>query len=56
MKSDAVVAGNAIYETTELFSKILAEVVKDSPYRGNQIDLLSMDVEAMDLKVYSSLN
>ena len=52
----AVDTGNAIYDTTELYSKTLDEVIEESPYRGKQIDVLSIDVEGMDYKVLSSLN
>lgn len=52
----AVDTGETIYDTTELFSKTLDEVIEESPYRGKQIDVLSIDVEGMDYKVLSSLN
>jgi hypothetical protein len=52
----AVETGNTIYDTTELCSKTLDEVIDDSPYSGKQIDVLSIDVEGMDYRVLSSLN
>jgi len=52
----AVDTGNAIYDTTELLSKTLDEVIEDSPYKAKQIDVLSIDVEGMDYKVLSSLS
>ncbi len=52
----AVETGNAVYDTTELFSKTLNEVIDESPHSGKQIDVLSIDVEGMDYRVLSSLN
>ncbi|MBL6987849.1 MAG: FkbM family methyltransferase [Methylobacter sp.] len=52
----AIDTGDTIYDTTELVSKTLDQIIEESPYRGKQIDVLSIDVEGMDYKVLSSLN
>lgn len=52
----AMETGAAIYDTTELVSQTLDEVIDGSPYSGRQIDVLSIDVEGMDYKVLCSLN
>lgn len=52
----AVDTGETIYDTREFFSKTLDEVINESPYKGKQIDVLSIDVEGMDYKVLSSLS
>ena len=37
-------------------TKSLNEIINESPYKGRQIDVLSIDVEGMDFKVINSLD
>jgi FkbM family methyltransferase len=45
-----------LYDVIELTSKTLDQVINESPYKGRQIDVLSIDVEGMDYRVLSSLS
>jgi len=47
---------DAVYDTMELWSETLNEIIEASPYTGKQIDVLSIDVEGMDYKVLKSLD
>ena len=45
-----------IYDKTIVKTKTLNDIIKSSPYKDSQIDVLSIDVEGVDLKVLKSLN
>jgi len=47
---------DALLERTTVETKSLNEIICESPYRGRQIDVLSIDVEGMDFKVLNSLD
>ncbi len=43
-------------DTIDLRSNTLNEIIENSPFRGRQIDVLSIDVEGMDFKAINSLD
>jgi len=45
-----------IYDKTIVKTKTLNDIIKSSPYKDSQIDVLSIDVEGVDFKVLKSLN
>ncbi len=52
----AATTTEALLERTTVETKSLNEIISESPYRGRQIDVLSIDVEGMDFKVLNSLD
>ncbi len=47
---------NGFLETIDLCSNTLNEIIENSPFKGRQIDVLSIDVEGMDFKAINSLD
>jgi len=47
---------DAIYDKTIVKTRTLNNVIEESPYKGNQIDVLSIDVEGVDYRVLRSLD
>lgn len=47
---------DALLEKTTVETRSLNEIINESPYKGRQIDVLSIDVEGMDFKVLNSLD
>lgn len=45
-----------IYDKKIVATKTINEILNDTPYKGKQIDVLSIDVEGMDFKVLNSLD
>jgi FkbM family methyltransferase len=45
-----------IMDAADVYSETLNEIIENSPFKGRQIDVLSIDVEGMDYKVLNSLN
>ena len=45
-----------IFDKKTVETKTINEIIDDSPYKGKQIDVLSIDVEGMDFKVLNSLD
>jgi FkbM family methyltransferase len=45
-----------IFDQQYIQTKTLNQIIEESPYRGKQIDVLSIDVEGMDFKVLNSLD
>jgi len=45
-----------IYDKTSVKTHTLNDVIDNSPFKDRQIDVLSIDVEGVDLKVLKSLN
>ncbi len=52
----AVETNDEIFDKKTVETKTINEIIDDSPYRGKQIDVLSIDVEGMDFKVLKSLD
>jgi len=55
-KKIASETNDQIYDRTVIKTKTLNDVINSSPYKDSQIDVLSIDVEGVDLKVLKSLN
>ncbi len=47
---------NQLLDTQTIVTKSLNDVISASPYKGRQIDVLSIDAEGMDFKVLNSLD
>jgi len=45
-----------VFDKQQIITKTLNEIIEESPYRGKQIDILSIDVEGMDFRVLNSLD
>lgn len=45
-----------LFDKQNIQTKTLNEIIEKSPYKGRQIDVLSIDVEGMDFMVLNSLN
>ncbi len=45
-----------VFDQQVVQTKSLNEIIEESPYKGRQIDVLSVDVEGMDFRVLNSLN
>ncbi len=48
--------GNTLFDTRKIKTKTLNRIISESPFQGQQIDVLSIDVEGMDFKVLNSLD
>jgi len=56
---DAGYAANVsekVFDKQSIQTKTLNQIIEESPYKGKQIDVLSIDVEGMDFKVLNSLD
>lgn len=45
-----------VFDKKQVLTKTLNEIIEESPYKGKQIDILSIDVEGMDFRVLNSLD
>lgn len=55
-KEIASQSSDQVYDSYKVKTRTLNEILDNSPYRGRQIDVLSVDVEGMDYRVLKSLN
>ena len=55
-KSVALSTNDELLDTQSIVTKSLNEIIDGSPYKGKQIDVLSIDVEGMDFRVLRSLD
>jgi FkbM family methyltransferase len=52
----AAETSDEIFDKKTVETKTINEIIDDSPYKGKQIDVLSIDVEGMDFKVLNALD
>ena len=55
-KDFASTVKHSILDQKAVFTKTLNDIINESPYKGKQIDVLSIDVEGMDFRVLNSLD
>lgn len=55
-ESVASSTSDELLDTQTIETKSLNDIIDASPYKGRQIDVLSIDVEGMDFRVLNSLN
>lgn len=53
---DSVDRERSLLDVTYVDTRTLNQIIETSPFRGRQIDVLSIDVEGMDYNVLKSLN
>ena len=54
--SYAANVSDEVFDKQNIQTKNLNQIIEESPYKGKQIDVLSIDVEGMDFKVLNSLD
>ena len=52
----AAKTNDKVFDKQRVITKTLHEIIEKSPYKGTQIDILSIDVEGMDFRVLNSLD
>ena len=55
-KDHAAETSDELFDKKIVETRTLNEIIDESPYKGKQIDVLSIDVEGMDFKVLNSLD